>query len=291
MPELPEVETIRLALDKSLSQKKVLEVKVLKPRLIRGMSVDDFVDFLSGKVVLAVNRRAKLLLISFVGSKKTLQIHLKMTGQLIYVDGNDDEGRVYGGHPAPDFSSDLPGKYSYVIFDFEDGSRLFYNDMRQFGYFKLVSPTLQAEVMSSYGVEPLSDEFTIELWDELLDNGARRVLKAFLLDQSKVAGLGNIYVDEVCFASQVLPMRRLESLNGTERKSLLNSIRSILKKAVTLGGTTFRDYRDSQGNRGNYSDELKVYGRANKPCLRCSGIVEKVKLVGRGTHYCVGCQK
>jgi len=201
-----------------------------------------------------------------------------------------------------------PGKYTHIIFDLEkqhrglpaskEGktsmlkARLFFNDLRQFGMLKVVGEKELKEIKSKYGIEPGRANFTLANFKKALQN-RKTTIKALLLNQAVISGLGNIYVDESLFASKIHPQRRADSLTSNEQKRLFNAIKRIIKLAIENNGTTFSDFVDSKGERGNFKEKLKVYGRKGKPCLRknCSGIIQKIKVAGRGTYFCPVCQK
>ena len=213
-------------------------------------------------------------------------MHLKMTGQLIYEGG---QGTVAGGHGYPRVGK-LPSRYSHVIFHFSDGSALYFNDMRQFGYATVVDEEEKKRIVSGYGVEPLSRLFTPARLGEIL-RGRQATLKSVLLDQSKIAGLGSIYVDEASFLAGLRPARRADRLNRGEIIRLHSSIRRVLRRAIKHRGTTFNDYVDARGRRGDFARLLKVYGRGGQRCLRCKkGIIERVKAGGRSASFCPNCQ-
>jgi formamidopyrimidine-DNA glycosylase len=283
MPELPEVETLKRELAKVLVGKK-----------IKAFASDKFkLPELAGKKITSVERRAKVLIIKLAG-KFTLLVHLKMTGQLIF---KPKMGQlVIGGHPQEN-----PFKYTRAVFTFTDGSQLFFNDLRKFGWLRIVRETDLTKIFSETGVEPLSRDFTLEKFKTILARYPHRPLKQLLLDQTLIAGLGNIYVDEACFLAKVLPTRKVSSLAPAEVKKLYESIVMVLKLSIAKKGTSARHYRRADGRRGGFVPYLNVYGRQGQPCKRClpggalakSGgtPITKIKWHGRGTHYCSHCQK
>lgn len=255
------------------------------PKIIRG-SAEILKTTLEGNQFVRIDRRGKLLILWLSGEQQALLIHLKMTGQLIYRHGKE---QIAGGHPWPAFEGELPNKYSHVILEFEDGAALFFNDLRQFGFLQLANTDEVALITSKYGLEPGRGDFTEENFLEVLQK-KRGKLKAVLLDQTIFSGLGNIYVDESCFWAEILPTRTVESLSEGERKRLFTAIVQVIDEAILLRGTTVHDYVDANGNRGNYSDKLQVYGRVGETCQRCGATIQKIKFAGRGTHFCPGCQ-
>ena len=291
MPELPEVETIRRDLASTLVGKKIADVTVRKDKMVRGPT-RRLKKSMIGQRVAGVERRAKLLMIRLTPSNHYLLLHLKMTGQLIY---HDKGALIAGGHPWPPLMEGtadqaLPNKYTHVIFSFTGGAKLYFNDLRQFGYVQVVSAEEAALVTATYGIEPLTPDFTLEAFRAALKQRAAP-LKAVLLNQAVIAGLGNIYVDEVCFAAGVRPTRRANQVTQAEAARLYRACNRIIKQAIKHRGTTFQSYRDSQGRRGNYVRFLQVYGRSGEPCLGCGTAIVRVKTAGRGTHLCRKCQR
>lgn len=287
MPELPEVETIRRDLDAKIRHKKIRRIEVRKLKIVRG-SVAVSQRALLGKSFARVERRAKLLIFEVSSGEKFLLIHLKMTGQLIYESGCST---IAGGHGWPPLDRRLPSRYSHVIFTFRDGSRLFFNDLRQFGYLQLVDRATKDKIIAGYGLEPLTREFTLPRFAQVF-RGKKTRLKALLLNQGLIAGIGNIYADEICHAAGMRPTRKVSTLKAADIKRLYAASQKILRKAVEKRGTTFSDYVDADGRTGNYLRYLKVYDRAGKKCLSCKkGIIKKIKIGSRGTHYCPVCQK
>ena len=287
MPELPEVETVRRGLHDNILNKKIIRIGILKPKLVKHDPAK-FREILIGNSFKRVDRIGKLLIFELKNPAKFLLIHLKMTGQLIWQKGSQ---KIMGGHYEPHQKNEFPNKYSHVIFDFEDGGQLFYNDLRQFGYLKIVEEKELAEIRGKYGIEPGTENYTWENFRGILVKRHRMILKAFLLNQQIIAGLGNIYVDEACFRSRILPERKVGSLSDKEAELLFRNIREIIAEAVEMGGTTFRNYRDALGGKGNFTDKLQVYGLEKTPCQICGTPIEKIKLAGRGTHFCPKCQK
>lgn len=285
MPELPEVETIRKDLVRKLKGKRVVSIQVRKKNLIKG-SVASFIRQVKNNRILDIDRIGKLLIIE-LGKDLYILVHLKMTGQLVFKMRNKI---VAGGHGQPELSSDLPNKYSHIIFFFNGGSKLFFNDMRQFGYMRLVNNQQKDIIKTEYGIEPLTRNFTLDNFKKVFA-GRKALVKAVLLNQKLIAGIGNIYADEICFVAQVKPTRRANKLTPAEIKRLFLASREVIKKAIKFRGTTFNDYVDVEGNKGNFVKLLKVYGRDGEKCKRCrKGIIKKIKVAGRGTHYCPQCQ-
>lgn len=293
MPELPEVETVRRDLAVRSLNKKIKSVTVLNQKTV-SPNPEDFIKILSGTFFIDILRRGKLLIFKLKRSNLYLLVHLKMTGQLIYIYKNKISA---GGHSLSSESSnkaiggELPNKHTRVIITFADTSKLFFNDLRKFGYMKIVNQAeLDALILKNYGPEPLTSDFILSEFITKLKT-RRRNIKSVLLDQKIVTGLGNIYVDEVLFASGVRPMRLALSLTKSEVTKIYQEIRRILTLAIEHRGTTFSNYVDANGKKGNFSKLLKVYGRSKDKCVKCGRAIIKTKIAGRGTHYCAHCQK
>jgi formamidopyrimidine-DNA glycosylase len=292
MPELPEVETIRRDLAALLVGRKVSAVQILSAKTAQPNAAF-FIKHLSGRKLVGIERRGKLLIFRLNPVRLRpdyLLIHLKMTGQLIYI---DRKARVAGGHSLESNSvgGELPNKHTRAIIGFTGGGRLFFNDLRKFGYLKLVSrPELEKILDNNYGPEPLTKTFTADFLSSVL-RGRKIKIKAALLDQKLIAGLGNIYVDESLYAARIKPQRLAGSLKPAETRKLWSEINRIIKKAIEYRGTTFSDYVDSRGRKGNFSRWLQVYGRKGGACPNCHKPLLKTKVAGRGTHYCQYCQK
>ncbi len=286
MPELPEVETIRNDLRERILRQKITAVEIRKTRLVKN-SKQKFINILTTRTFVDIRRRGKLMIFVVDRPDAFLLIHLKMTGQLIYRRGNTVLG---GGHSFGNDADNFSEKYSYVIFSFANGAKLFFNDMRQFGYLEIVSQKRLTAIENRYGIEPLSPEFTFTAFNAQLHKRTTTI-KVFLLNQAFIAGIGNIYADEICFGAGVLPTRKITTLTLPERKKIYSTTKRILKLAVVKRGTTFNNYVDSEGKRGYFANFLHVYGRKNEPCHRCKTPIKKIKIAGRGTHFCPNCQK
>lgn len=284
MPELPEVEIISRDLDKQLRSKKIKSVTILNKSSI-NLNPDTFRKKVSGKKILSITRRAKTIMINLEGS--FLLIHLKMTGQLVYKSARKI---LAGGHPITGIGKDLPNKFTRIIFIFDDLSALYFNDVRKFGWIKFLDKEGLADVQKDLGVEPLTKEFTLEKFKEILSHQQKTTIKQAIMNQKFLTGVGNIYADESLFEARIKPMRKVKDLKGQEVKKLWLAIPKILKFAIKHRGTSFNDYVDARGEAGNFINFLKVYGRAGEKCKGCKGIIGKTRLGGRGTHWCDKCQ-
>lgn len=266
MPELPEVETIKRELEKTIVGKKIVEVCVHDPRVIRQPSVEQFKKGLAGASIKHVLRRAKLLIIELSGSK-ALTIHLKMTGQLIY--------------PGD-------GRKSRVSFRFADGKTLDFNDQRLFAELRLVDDWRDLKFVQSLGPEPY--DLNVEEFRKKL-SAKKTKIKSLLMDQSFISGIGNLYVAESLFRAKINPQRSANTLSDQEKELLLHSIKEVLSEAIRYGGSSIDDYVRLSGQKGNYVSHHKVYAREGKPCFTCNTEIKRITQGGRGTYFCSKCQR
>jgi formamidopyrimidine-DNA glycosylase len=293
MPELPEVETLRRELEKAVKGKTIKSAQVKWPKMVLPGTPAEFQKKTKNKKITDISRRAKVLIIA-LNDGNFLIIHLKLTGQLIFRNKKSEirnqkiaigcgyqKGGVVG----------LPNKYTHVIFEFTDGSHLYFNDLRKFGWVRLVSKLEVDKLLREFGVEPLTKDFTLAKFKIILKRYPNRKIKQILMDPSLISGIGNIYADESCFCAKILPMRPAKSLKPLEIKKLFLCIPKILKFAIAKKGTSADDYVQLDGRPGGMVPYLKVYGRKGEKCKGCRGVVEKIKLNGRGTHFCRVCQK
>lgn len=289
MPELPEVETIRRDLEKKIAGEKIKDIKILATKSVHNKS-SDFLKVLVGNNFKHIERRGKLLMFALGATDKFsyLLVHLKMTGQLIY---RHKKQLLAGGHSQTGMNTEVPNKFTRVIFTFGDGGQLFFNDLRRFGYLKLVSKEEKEKIVNNnFGIEPLTPDYTLEAFEKLFQKRQTNI-KALLLNQKLISGIGNIYADEACFDAHIFPFRKVSSLNHEEIKKLYHTIEHVLKLSIKNRGTTFNNYVDSDGHTGSHINFLNVYGREGQKCKRCKSVIQKKKHAGRGTHYCLNCQK
>lgn len=310
MPELPEVETIRKGLDKTVVGKKIEKFESRDSKVVQFKSED-----VEGLYINGIERRAKMLLFylgssrpkasnnkySSSESEKSILVHLKMTGQLIWeaCAGEKEhclkKSRVAGGHPSPDWVAKLPNNYTRAIFHFNDGSVLFFNDLRRFGYLKLypTNKVKEEKELKKIGPEPFSKDFTVEYMMLRASKIPNRKIKQFITDQEIIAGVGNIYVDEALFYAGVLPTRQVKDIKLSEWQKIKDSIIKALELGLKYGGSSEDTYVDAFGNQGTMNEHCKVYRKTGKSCQRegCKGIVKRITLGGRGTHFCDQCQK
>lgn len=287
MPELPEVETIKRELVELIKNKKIKSVDINLAKQVK-MPKAKFLRLVEGQNIKNIRRRAKMIILD-LASGWHLVFHLKMTGQLIY---RGKGGKLAGGgHPIRQDLEDLPNKYSHVIFNFQGGSRLFFNDLRQFGWVKLLNGKELEKIDREFGVEPLGKEFTFKKFKELLEKKQNKVIKPLLLEQGVIAGIGNIYAQEACFCAGIMPNRRVKDIDEAELKKLYNCLIKILKLAVEKKGTSADNYVDAFGRQGSMVEYLKVYDRKGKKCYKCRGEIKVMKQGSRTTAYCGACQR
>jgi len=274
MPELPEVETIRVALEPHLVGRTFERVEINDPRLVRPFEPLAVAAELEGERVAALDRRGKYLIVRFE-SGRVLLIHLRMTGSL--------------RHAATGELGDDP--YRRAVVRLDDGSDVAYRDVRRFGTWHLLEPhEVDGYLGLRVGDEPLERRFTAKRLGERLA-GRRAPLKAALLDQRTVAGLGNIYVDEALWRAQLHPLREAGTLGADELQRLTRAIREALRAGIRRQGASLRDYAQPDGRRGRAQERFRVYGREGEPCPRCGTPIEKIRSAGRGTWYCPSCQR
>jgi len=288
VPELPEVETVRRGLHELIIGRMVKKVVYDTPKSFPNAPAD--VDrFLIGSTITDVRRRAKVLMID-LSTNYTLVIHLKMTGQLVFRASDVAFG---AGHPNDSLIGELPDRSTRVTFTFADGSHLYFNDQRKFGWVKLI-PTIEVpniDFMKKVGPEPLEADFTPEQFAARFKRRAKSPIKAALLDQTVVAGVGNIYADESLWGAKIHPLRKVATITDAEFNKLYHELRDVMNLAIAKGGSTDKNYVNAEGKRGSYMDFARVFRREGLPCPRCGTIIVKFKAAGRGTHICPNCQK
>ncbi len=286
MPELPEVETIARDLNLYLKNQVIvrLEYRELGKMLRNPQSF--FSRQVLKKKITNVFRRAKMLIIEL--NDGLLVFHLKMTGQLIY---KNKKVLAVGGHPIVSTGIAVPNAFTHLTIHFKNGGVLYFNDIRKFGWVEYMNLKKYEEIEKKLGHEPFDKKLSFEIFSSLLTHRPRSSIKAALLDQKLIAGLGNIYVDEVLFKAHVRPQRKISTLNVKELKNIFIAIPVILNKSIKERGTTFSNFLDPNGLRGNFVKFLRVYGRKNEKCLVCGHTIQKIRVAGRGTHFCPHCQK
>lgn len=283
MPELPEVETIRKQLDKVLKGREIEGVEVLREKSFGGDR-----KRVVGKRVKSVERKAKLLMM-VLEDKERLLIHLKMTGQLILVDMEKE--RVVGGHPTADWVNDLPSKHTRVVISFLRGGKLYFNDMRVFGWIKLVKEKEWKRLEKEMPMDVVDKEFTKKYLKETL-KGSGRAVKIVIMDQKKMGGVGNIYANDGLFLAGIKPDREARSLEDKEISKLYKSLIRVIKEGIRMGGATASDEKfvSVYGLGGRYQEKFRVYDKQGEKCVKCGKKIKKIKLGGRGTYFCPKCQ-
>ncbi len=305
MPELPEIETIKLQLQKHLIG---LVVEKLERKHVKSVMGD--VELIKGKEVKEIDRIGKMLVIKFEGDI-VVAIHLKMSGQLILVKSeirnskfetnskdrnlkkSIKENRIAGGHPTRDWVGELPSKHTRAIFYFKSGDVLYFNDQRIFGWVKILdSKTVrQLRYVRQIGKEP---------WDMTdgeffkITTGRKRPIKLVIMDQETLSGVGNIYANDALWEAGIDPIKKAKTLRQEDCKTLRQAIIKVLREGIKYGGATAADakYINLEGMGGHYQDHFRVYDREGQKCLRNDGgIIKKVKLGGRGTYFCPACQR
>lgn len=322
MPELPEVQTVVSELNCKLKNRIIKTVVVNAPKIVsvgpatmlskrktQRIVADQFKKFMIGRKVLSVKRRAKLLIfnLSFPikryfgkegGEKKELRLiaHLKMTGQFIFEDKvlrekTKGRYRIFNKPKAP--LVQMPCKHTHIIFGFNDGSKLYFNDVRKFGYLKLIrdDEINQIKELKEFGPEPLGKKFTFLVFLKVLNKRGNAKIKQVLMDQKVLAGIGNIYSDEILFHSKVNPERKILSLSKKELKAIHKSIKKVLKIAIKAKGSSVGDFIRTDGSWGDMGKHHFVYGRSGLFCKYCGFIIQSIKLGGRTASFCPHCQK
>jgi len=271
MPELPEVETIRRQLNKKIKGKKIKTVEVRLRKLVK-YPLSRFKKIVEGAKIKDVKRRAKLLIIE-LSNGYSLVIHLKLSGQLIF------KGQ--------------PNKHTHLIYYFADGSYLLHNDLRQFGFVKVIPQKELADFLAKekFGPEPLTKEFTLRLFQKLLNRRKNAKIKPLLMNQNFIAGIGNLYADEILFFAKVLPTRKVSTLKSEEIRRIYQGIKKILPLAIKRRGASADTYVDTEGEKGSYLPLVKVYRREGQPCYICGTKIKRIKIGARSAYFCPKCQK
>lgn len=288
MPELPEVETVRSGLARLLPGRVVSSASHDNDKSFPNAPAD-VQQFLIGAKVTDVRRRAKLLMIDLT-SDYTLIVHLKMTGQLVFESNSEHFG---AGHPNDSLIGQLPDKSTRVTLKFSDGSTLFFNDQRKFGWMRLL-PTIAVpniDFMKRVGPEPLEADFTWQVLRDRLQRRKNTSIKAAILDQSVLAGIGNIYADEGLWGAKIHPATLVKNVPDAKIKALHRALVDVLNLSIEKGGSSNRNYVDAEGNKGSYMVFASVFRREGLPCPRCGHTIIKSRVAGRGTHSCPHCQK
>jgi len=276
MPELPEVETVIKGLRPLVTDKVVTGVEIREKNMIAypKNNVEAFKNSLIGSKIEAINRRGKYIIIE-LDTGKNMVIHLRMTGKLLVKEVKE-----------------FRDKHTHVIFSLNDGQEIRFNNIRKFGRVYLIDKKYpeQAGGLADLGPEPLSDNLTVEDFKKLFNN-RRALMKSLLLNQHFIAGIGNIYADEILFRAGVKPDRTADTLSEEEKERIYHQMREILKKGIIYGGTSFSDYVNAFGEKGSFQEELRVHQREGEKCYSCGTKIKKIKVSGRSTYFCPQCQK
>lgn len=304
MPELPEVETIRLGLNNFLPKQTIRKVSARWKKSFL-VNKNDINSNIVGKKIIGLDRRGKALIIN-LDNKYSLIIHLKMTGQLVYraerpgfkkskkYFGFAQDESIYGfggGHPTNSLIGDLPDRSTRVIITFDKG-KLFFNDQRKFGWIKLIKTDEIGSLpfFATLGPEPLSSKFSLKIFKQNLSRKSNSMIKPALLDQKVVAGIGNIYADESLFLAKIHPKTRVKNISEKKLRDLFESIKKSLKLSISHGGSSDRNYVNASGQKGSYLDFANVFRKDDQPCPVCKTLIKKIRVSGRGTHFCPKCQ-
>ena len=274
MPEMPEVETIRKTINTKIAGRTIKNIDILLPRLIKYPEPEKYKKMLIGQKIIAMQRRGKYLIMKMSNAAEAV-FHLRMTGRLCYSSNDINED-----------------KYKRVIFELDNGDKFIYADTRTLGTLHCINKDEISKIKGLYelGSEPLSTEFTLEYLEKKLQNNNSKI-KSFLLNQKNIAGLGNIYVDEALFIAGIYPEIKANMVPADKIIKLYNAVNKVIADGIRDGGTTFRDYVDGDGKKGQHQNNLFVYGREKEKCRKCGTIIKKIKVAGRGTCFCPKCQK
>ena len=291
MPELPEIETIKRGLQGLILNTKIVQSEVLNAKSFRGDAGQ-----LVGRKIVKIDRKGKALLMR-LDDGRTILGHMRMTGQLIYIGKNQIEsdlmnnGRFAAGHPDGNFVAEMPSRHTRVWFEFADGGRLYFNDLRKFGYLALMNDVDLAKDKFLCELAPEPWDMSGDVFYDILQKHAKTNVKAVLLNQKLICGLGNIYADEACFVTGIFPGTLAGDLSRSQADALLNAACDVMRRSIDSGGSTMKDYVKPDGTRGNYLDKFaQVFRRDGEPCVKCGTTILKTRVAGRGTHYCPHCQ-
>lgn len=287
MPELPEVETVKRGLRQLIVGKRITEITTDTAKSFPNAPAD-VRQFVIGSEIVAIRRRAKVLLIE-LSTGYTLLVHLKMTGQVVYVGAE----RFGAGHPNDSLINELPDKSTRVTVAFADGTHLYFNDQRKFGWVKLFPTTevMNIDFMKKLGPEPLAADFTAQDFAARLLRRKNSNIKAVLLDQTVIAGVGNIYADESLWSAKIHPATLVRNVPKAKIAELFTELVAVLRLSIEKGGSSDKNYVNAEGKKGSYISFAKVFRREGKDCPRCGDTIIKTRVAGRGTHTCPTCQR
>jgi len=288
MPELPEVEVVKRSIEKIIHNLTIKNIIIYNRNLRYKIEAKKLKNLVNTKV-LFVKRRSKYILIN-LDNKQTILLHLGMSGKIIIINYKQQKFRSSFYY---DLSNNLE-KHNHVVFEFQNNFKLIYNDTRRFGFLKVIKTNTiyKNSHLKTLGPEPLSSDFNFKYFKLNVKN-KKQSIKDCLMNQKFVAGLGNIYVNEVLFQSKINPLKKSKNLTDRQIHNILKNTKLILKKAVDKGGSSIKNFNDTEGNSGKFQDFFKVYGKDNKACskVKCNGVVKKIRISNRSTFYCSICQK
>ena len=286
MPELPEVEVVKKSLNKNITKLIIKKIRINNNKLRYRISINDFRSILNKKIK-NIKRRSKYLLIE-MSNNKIILIHLGMTGKFFIEKKKSLKRLSFYYHLYRNYSHD------HLVITLSNKSKLFYNDVRRFGFIKVYKKNdlKKSSHLKYLGPEPLSSNFNFRYLSEQLKKRSLKI-KDFLMNQRVVSGLGNIYVNEILFSSKILPKRKSSSLKSFEISKIISNTKKILKKSIRFGGSSIRDFKNMQGRSGKFQQEFEIYGKSDQNCsnTNCKGIIKLVKISNRATYYCNQCQK
>jgi len=286
MPELPEIEIVKRSLLKMANRAKIIDIKINNKNL-RYKITSTFSKQLIGARILKISRRSKYLIFHF--ENKLLLVHLGMSGKLLFMRNRDNAMLKTSFY----YDLNILQKHNHIYFKLNNDLILIYNDVRRFGFLKLYNTTQLNKItfLKKLGLEPFSKTFNIKYFKKFILNRKKNI-KNLLMDQTFVSGLGNIYANEVLFKSRIKPLRACGSLNKNEIKNLILNIKKILKFAISKGGSSIKDFKNTFGKTGNFQQFFYVYGKKNKKCSRisCKGKIKKIIISNRSSFYCNKCQ-
>jgi formamidopyrimidine-DNA glycosylase len=289
MPELPEVETIVLDLRKKVLGRTFIDVwSDFKKMIKRPKDFEEFKKEIKGKKIEKIWRRGKNILFD-LSEDKTLLIHQKLTGHLLLGKWELEKGEWQAKIPGP-LAEDPMNRFLHLMFWLDDGRMLALSDLRKFAKVELLDQEELKKELSSFGPEPLEKDFTFEKFKKCFENKKGKI-KQVLMDQTVIAGIGNIYSDEILWMAKIHPFKEVKRLSDQELKKIYEAMREILPKAIEVGGESISDFRRVSGEKGGFDPLRKVYRREGEKCSRCGTIIKRIKLAGRSAHFCPSCQK
>ena len=289
MPELPEVETTVLDLKRKVLQRTFLNIWTDAPKLIKKPSLIEFRKEIKGKKIIDIKRKGKFIIFYLTG-KKRLLIHQKLTGHLLVGQWKREKGEWVSLQKGP--LEDPMNRFIHIIFFLDNGLMIAFSDLRKFGRIELLTERELENLkdLKQLGPDPLDKNFTFDKFRQIIQKQKRKI-KQVLMDQKTISGIGNIYSDEILFRAGVHPFKSANTLQEKELKKIYRNIKSVLKKAIRLGGESISDYRRPDGRKGGFDKERKVYRREGMPCYVCGTKIERRKIGSRSTYFCPKCQK